>query len=483
MGPDYNPPDAKTHFHYPADRGSFARATLRCVGVGKCRREEGGVMCPSYMVTREEQHSTRGRAHLLWEMLNGEVIEDGWKSESVKEALDLCLACKGCKNDCPVNVDMATYKAEFLSHYYEGRLRPRHAYAFGYIHEWCKVAERIPVAANLATRLPGLGPLAKRLAGMATARTAPMFAVETFRHWMARRRPRTRRGPPVVLFPDTFNNHFHPETARAAVRVLESAGFSVRLPATDLCCGRPLYDYGLLDRARWRLRQVLDTLRRELNAGIPVVVLEPSCAAVFRDELPNLIPNDEDAHRLRRQTLLLSEFLQQRAPEYRPPRLERRALVHGHCHQRSVLDFDAEKAVLDQMGLEYDMPGDGCCGMAGAFGFEDGRQYEVSVAAGERQLLPAVRRAGRHTLIIADGFSCREQIAQGSDRHALHLADVLWMAHRHGPKGPRNGSAETTLVRERNDALVAAGLRSVLMLGAGIATGALALGIARSRRG
>jgi Fe-S oxidoreductase len=251
LGPDYNPPQPRTHFHFPNDQHSFSRAALRCVGVGTCRRESGGTMCPSYMVTREEMHSTRGRAHLLWEMLNGELRPEGWKSEPVKEALDLCLACKGCKGECPVNVDMATYKAEFLSHYYEGRLRPRHAYTMGWISWWARLASYAPGLANFFSQTPVLRDIAKWLGGIASQRRMPAFASETFKAWFRRRPPRVRSdSPPVILWADTFTNHFHPEVGQAAVEVLESAGFQVWVPEASLCCGRPLYDFGMLDTAK-----------------------------------------------------------------------------------------------------------------------------------------------------------------------------------------------------------------------------------------
>lgn len=445
IGPDYNPPSVQTHFQYLADEHSFARAALRCVGIGECRREGGQTMCPSYMVTREEMHSTRGRARLLWEMLNGETLTGGWKSEPVKEALDLCLACKGCKGDCPVNVDMATYKAEFLSHYYAGplRLRPRHAYAFGWIHVWSRLASVAPRLFNLLTQTPGLRAVAKWLAGMEQERRIPPFAPQTFQGWLRRHRtaPAPER-PPVILFADTFNNHFHPDTAIAAVEVLEDAGFDVAVPIQDLCCGRPLYDYGFLDMAkRWLLR-ILRALQPYIHAGVPMVVLEPSCWAVFKDELTNLLPDLPDAQRLRAQTYTLGEILCERAPGYRPPPLHKTAILHGHCHQKALdaLDNRAygslvhERKVLKDLGVDFRMPEDGCCGMAGAFGFERGDHYEVSIRCGERVLIPEVKKAGEDELLIADGFSCREQIEQTTSRRALHLAEVIQMALR-GARG------------------------------------------------
>ncbi len=405
------------------------------MGVGKCRREEGGLMCPSYRVTRDEEHSTRGRAHLLWEMTKGEVIRDGWRSEEVKRSLDLCLACKGCKTECPVGVDVATYKAEFLSHYYEGRVRPRSAYAFGHIDLWARLASHAPGLANLTTQLPFLRDISKLVAGIPRQRAIPAFAPETFKTWFHRRErnsPTNNRAPdteapPVLLWPDTFNNYFHPGTAKAAVEVLEAAGFRVIVPKANLCCGRPLYDHGMLDRARSLLLQILDELSPEIDAGIPIVGLEPSCVAVFRDELLNLFPHDERAQALSRQTFLLSDFLETHAKNFPLPRLNRKALLHGHCHHKSLLKMTAEEAVLRRLGVDFNSPAPGCCGMAGSFGFEPDK-YDISIAIGELELMPAVRRAPPDWLIIADGFSCREQIAQGTPRRALHLAEVLQMA-------------------------------------------------------
>jgi Fe-S oxidoreductase len=429
LGAGYHPWEPGTHFQFPEDHGSLAQATLRCVGVGKCRHDEGGVMCPSFRVTQEEEHSTRGRAHLLWEMTQGEVIRGGWRDEDVKHSLDLCLSCKGCKSDCPVGVDVATYKAEFLSHYYEGRLRPRSAYAFANIDIWARLASNAPGMANLTTQLPFLRDISKLAVGMPRERIIPAFAPQTFRNWFNRRRPRNIGAPPVLLWPDTFNNYFLPETAKAAVEVLEVAGLQVKLPSASLCCGRPLYDFGMLGRAKSLLLKILDMLAEQIEGAVPVVVLEPSCAAVFRDELVNLFPNDARARQLSRQTYLLSEFLEKKAKHFELPQLARKALIHGHCHHKSIMKMTDEEAVLRRMDIEYQAPAPGCCGMAGSFGFEKDK-YDVSVAIGELELLPAVRKASPDCLIIADGFSCREQIAQCTDRHALHLAEVIQMAMR-----------------------------------------------------
>jgi len=469
LGADYHPWEPETHFKFPEDHGSFAHATLRCVGVGKCRRLSGqgeqDTMCPSFMVTREEKNATRGRAHSLWEMLQGNVIADGWRDEHVKDALDLCLACKGCKGDCPVNVDMATYKAEFLSHYWEGRLRPVYAYAFGWIDKWARMAAIAPGLVNLFTQTPGLRTLAKAAAGMPQQRSIPAFATETFKSWFAKQDHRNLDAPEVILWPDTFNNYFFPETAMAAVEVLESAGHQVRVPQEHLCCGRPLYDYGFLDMAESYLRRIMRSLGPAIDAGTPMVVLEPSCCSVFRDELNNLFPNDPRAHKLMEQTFTLSEFLEKKG--FKPPAIHGKALVQGHCHHKAIMRLYSEEALLKKSGLDYELLPSGCCGMAGSFGFEKSK-YDVSTKAGERVLLPAVRKAEASTLVIADGFSCREQIAQGTQRNALHTAEVFALAAHNRSEHFNDPYPE----RQFTQARIRKQKRSILR--AGIVTGAVA---------
>ena len=443
VGAGYRPPEPRTHFAFPEDDFSLAKATRRCVGIGECRKHEVGTMCPSYRVTKEEMHSTRGRAHLLFEMLQGDPLRGGWRAEPVKEALDLCLACKACKGECPVNVDVATYKAEFLSHYYAGRLRPRHAYAMGLIHWWARIASRVPGVANFAMHAPGLARALKWIGGIAPERKVPRFATRTFRAWFESRRSLDAGSPRVLLWADTFNNFFHPEVAQAAVEVLEDAGFQVAIQPERLCCGRPLYDYGMLDLAKRKLRQILDDLRPEIARGTPVVGLEPSCVATFRDEMCSLFPHDEDAKRLREQTYLLSEFLVERAKGWTAPRLERKALVHGHCHHKSVLGFDAEQELLRRMGLDAEVLDSGCCGMAGSFGFER-EKFDISMTIGEQKLLPRARACPPEALLIADGFSCREQVEQGTGKVPLHVAQVLQLALRRWPEPHASGFPPVT---------------------------------------
>jgi FAD/FMN-containing dehydrogenase/Fe-S oxidoreductase len=466
FGTHYAPRKVTTHFRFPNDHGDFARATARCVGVGECRRTDGGTMCPSYMVTREEMHTTRGRAHLLFEMMNGRVIgQSGWRDEHVKEALDLCLSCKGCLGDCPVNVDVATYKAEFLAHYYQARLRPRSAYAFGLIYWIARLASLAPALVNLVTQTPLLRDAVKFLAGMAPERSIPAFAPQTFRRWFqSRRTSAPADNKPILLWPDTFTNFFHPEVGRAAVDVLEHLGFYATIPPRSLCCGRPLYDYGMLPLAKSLLRQSMETLRPQLESGTPIVVLEPSCAAVFRDELINLFPADPDARRLQKQVVLLSEFFaQNEQARINLPKLSRKALIHTHCHHRAVMGIDDQVNILTKLGLDINALDSGCCGMAGSFGFEAGERYSISIGSGERVMLPAVRSAEPETIICADGFSCREQIAQSTNRRALHLAQVIQLALREKMTDTLPESAYVAEIRReqtrlRRRALAVAGL-------------------------
>ncbi len=480
LGTGYNPPQVKTHFSFAEDHGSFARATERCYGFGKCRRMEGGTMCPSFMATREEKHTTRGRARLLFEMLQGEAVTGGWRDEAVRESLDLCLACKGCKSDCPVGVDIATYKAEFLSHHYSGRLRPRPAYALGLIMWWARLASRIPGLVNALAHAPLLGYSAKRLAGVAPERELPRFAAQTFREWFgAHEVPSAPAARRVVLWPDTFTNYFEPGVGRAAVEVLEATGCRVELPRGTLCCGRPLYDYGMLGLAKRFLRQILDTLAPQITEGVPVVVLEPSCAAVFRDELLNLFPNDEDARRLAKQTFTLGEFLEREAPHWETPGLRRKALFQGHCHQKAVVGFGEERSILGKLGLDIEYLEAGCCGMAGSFGYEE-EKYDISIRVGERAVLPAVRAADENTLVIADGFSCRSQISSTTDRRAVHLAQVLQMA-LHDGVALSGEYPEADVIGERPSRPE---LRSAaLVVGAALAGGALVWRFGRKAAG
>jgi len=360
-------------------------------------------------------------------MMEGGPVADMWRSAEVEEALALCLGCKGCKSDCPVNTDMATYKAEFRAHHYKGRLRPRAAYSMGLIRDWSRIAGRVPWLANVALQTPGLSGIAKAIGGIARERRIPRYADEPFTQWFARSRRPPADGDKrrkVMLWPDTFNTYFRPRTAIAATKVLESLGYTVVLPPRPLCCGRPLYDWGMLDKARGLWTETIAALEPALREGMPIVGLEPACVSAFRDELPNLMHGNELAQMLAGQVKLFSEFLEHDCHDAALPKIEQEALVHVHCHHHAIIKSDAEIAVLDRIELDYEVLKSGCCGMAGSFGFEADK-YAVSMTAGERVLLPRVRAAPTSTVILADGFSCREQIEQATGRPTLHLAELL----------------------------------------------------------
>jgi Fe-S oxidoreductase len=422
FGAGYHPTKADTYFQYPKDDGSFSEATTRCIGVGACRSHEG-TMCPSYMATLEEKHSTRGRAHLLWEMMQGDVVKGGWHDEAVHEALEYCLSCKACKTECPTQVDVAALKSEFLAHYYEGRRHPLHHYVFGYMDKWANMASVAPWLANLPMKTPGLNTLIKSAVGIAQQRAIPAFAAANFRDTALRSARPANTGEDVLLWPDTWNNYFHPQALHSAVKILKQAGKQVKIPKRHVCCGRPLYDFGFLEEARRYLKHILRTFAPQIDAGVPVVMLEPSCATVFRDELVNFFPNDERAIRLSRHTMMLGEVLA--SSEFSPPDISgRRIVVHGHCHQKTQMTMKHDRKLLEATGASVELLDSGCCGMAGPYGFEHDK-YEISQTLANRVLVPAVRSAGPQDLIVSNGFSCREAIHQNSSRDALHISQVL----------------------------------------------------------
>ena len=413
MGPEYKPVALQTRFSFASPVGDgFLRATEHCIGMGKCRSSAGGTMCPSYRATHEERYSTRGRARLLAEMLRGEIITEGWASDEVKEALDWCLACKGCRSDCPTHTDMAAYKAEFLSHYYETRRRPRQAWSMARIGEWAPLGSFFSGLTNFM----GGSRLVKSLAGVAPERTLPRFAPRTFRSQFKA----NGIGEPVVLFDDTFNNHFRPDTALAAQRVLERAGCAVELPARRVCCGRPYYDYGMLDEAKRALERVLEALGPRLDDRVPIVVLEPGCLSVFRDELRQLMPGDARAARLATQAVSLAELLSKKNFQ---ADTGKKILLHSHCHQKALWGATSDIALLKNSGCVVLAPDTGCCGMAGSFGYRP-QHAEASRRIAELALVPALAAAG-DAAVVASGFSCREQIETLTGRRTLHIAELL----------------------------------------------------------
>ena len=423
-------PDFKTYFAFARDGGSLETATERCVGVGACRKTDSGVMCPSYRATRDERHSTRGRAHLLWEMLAGSLQPEGFRSETVHEALDLCLSCKACRTECPVQVDMAAYKAEFLAQHYKGRTHPLQHYVFGFADKLARFGSLAPGLTNAVLTSGITSPIVKRIAGVAPQRNLPRQAARSFQKSRAAANAPAldaQMSPqPVLLWPDTWNNYYHPQTLVAAETVLTTAGFEVEVPQEHLCCGRPLYDFGFLDHARAYLARVLDQLGTQIEERTPLIFLEPSCASVFKDELLDFFPDDERAKQLSKQVWLLADWLAAKAPDWTPEGLEgAHVLVHGHCHHKAVFGGPAnEIALMRKAGARVEAIKAGCCGMAGPFGFEAAK-FEVSKTIAADGLLPAVESAGPMTVLVADGFSCREQIEQLGHKKALHFAEVL----------------------------------------------------------
>jgi FAD/FMN-containing dehydrogenase/Fe-S oxidoreductase len=431
----------ETHFVFAADQGSLECATARCVGVGACLKTEGGVMCPSYRATGEEQHSTRGRARLLWEMLAGALRKEGFQSKAVHEALDLCLSCKACKTECPVAVDMTAYKSEYLAQRYKHRPHPLHHYIFGFADLLARLGSITPALTNAVLTGRFTSPLIKRIVGVAQERQLPRLAGKSYKKARLASNETTNvpralsgknatkaepAGEHVVLWADTWNNYYHPQTLAAAEAVLTQAGFRVQVPKGHICCGRALYDFGLLGTARAYLAKVLDRMAPEIEAGLPFIFLEPSCASVFKDEALEFFPDDLRAQRMSKQVWLLADWLAARAPEWVTGRLEgAQVILHGHCHHKAVFGGPVnEIALLKKAGAAVKLINSSCCGMAGPFGFEADK-FEVSKAIANLGLLPAVNSAAPATIIVADGFSCREQINQLSDREGMHFAEVL----------------------------------------------------------
>lgn len=433
LGPDYERQHVTTKFNYNEDHASgFARATERCIGMGKCRSLEGGTMCPSFKATREEKYSTRGRARLFFELLKGEVIEDSWDSMDVKDSLDLCLGCKGCKTDCPTNVDIARYKAEFLAKHYQNRRRGFMELMIGRIGDWLPRVQHVSVLMNLAMSMRPVRLVAKYSVGLTPNISFPKIARRNFRSGKTAFRLREESGADtnsrsVLLWTDTFNSGFSPNVLEAATSVLERAGFKVHLLTRQICCGRPYYDAGMLDRARKNLNAIIEQLKPYLSKKIPVVVLEPSCLSVFRDEMSALLTGDDYAKQLSTSVKTLAEFLEMHGVEM--PYEAAPIRVHGHCHQKACGGMSAEQKLLASAQADSKILASGCCGMAGAYGYHD-KTADVARRIGEIELKPHIESCDNRTLFIADGFSCRSQIRNLSNREAVHFAEWLDNAQR-----------------------------------------------------
>ncbi|WEL58253.1 FAD-binding and (Fe-S)-binding domain-containing protein [Pseudomonas kermanshahensis] len=427
LGPDYQRREIPSQFTYDARLGDkgLARETERCIGMGKCRSLDGGTMCPSFRATREEKYSTRGRARLFFELLKGEVIEDAWQNEEVKDSLDLCLSCKGCKTDCPTNVNIARYKTEFLSRYYSEKRRPVMDAMIGRIGEWLPHATKLSPVLNYAMGNP-LVRTAGAYFGLARQAKFPKIASKSFRSTATAKRilqnEGIRAGNDVLLWVDSFNNGFTPNVLEAGVTVLEALGFTVKLMKRHVCCGRPYYDVGMIDEAKSNLEQILTQLEPVLEDGLPVIVLEPSCLSVFRDEMPGLFPNDKRAKQLEKSIMTLSEFIKSRALEL--PSINEDVRIHGHCHQKSCGGMGGEQGVLEKLGGKGQVIAAGCCGVAGAYAYHS-KTAPIAKIIGENEFKPHIDKIPQEAAVVADGFSCRGQIRNVSGREAMHLAEYL----------------------------------------------------------
>ncbi|WP_240645774.1 FAD-binding and (Fe-S)-binding domain-containing protein [Georgenia sp. SYP-B2076] len=435
------PTPARRGFAFAEDGGDFTTAVHRCTGVGKCRADNsgaGGFMCPSYQATKDEKDVTRGRARVLQELTNGSLVTD-WNSPAVLDSLDLCLSCKACSADCPTGTDMARYKSEVLHRAYAGKVRPRNHYLLGQLPRWSALVTKVPALAKLANTVLSVRPVAKAVlwgGGMDPRRQMVTFAEERFSSWWAKddaARPggADGAGEPrfVVLWADTFSETLDTTGAKAAARVLEGAGYTVIVPDEQACCGLTWISTGQLDGAKKRLTHLLGVLAPYAANGIPVVGVEPSCLAVLRSDMVDLLPDDPRAPMLAADTYTLAELLTAPAPlgpgpDWLPPSLAGVEVVaQPHCHHHSVMGWDADAALLARAGATVTQLA-GCCGLAGNFGMEAGH-YDTSVAVAENALLPALREAGPQTVYLADGFSCRTQAEQLAGRHGVHLAQLL----------------------------------------------------------
>ncbi|MGE0220557.1 FAD-binding and (Fe-S)-binding domain-containing protein [Mycolicibacterium sp.] len=416
--PSTTPITTNLAFGYHDDHGDFREAVHRCTGVGKCRATTtDGVMCPSYVATRNEKDSTRGRARILQELTNGTLVPD-WSSPAIHDSLDLCLACKGCASDCPTGVDMATYKSEVLHQTYKGSIRPASHYALGQLPRWVRIASAAPALANTAMRAPGLSSVALRMGGVDPRRSIPPLARHTFRREHQNRDSATR--PEAVLFIDTFTNYFSPAQGHSAVRVLDAAGFSAVIIPKQRCCGLTWITTGQLDAAKRILTRTIADLLPFAERGVPIVGLEPSCSAVLRSDAPDLLAT-RSATVVAEQVVTLAELLDRHG--WQPPDLHGQHVVaQPHCHHHAIFGWDTDERLLTAAGAEVTKVA-GCCGLAGNFGVERGH-YEVSVAVADQHLLPTVR-ANPASVVLADGFSCRTQLSDLASRSSMHLAEVL----------------------------------------------------------
>jgi FAD/FMN-containing dehydrogenase/Fe-S oxidoreductase len=414
-----------------SSQGGFAAAVELCNGVGVCRKTLEGTMCPSYMVTRDEEHSTRGRANALRAVLSGRVPAADFTGKRLYEVMDLCLECKGCKAECPANVDMAKLKYEFLAHYHAAHGLPLRNRVFGRIATVSRMASKVAPLANWLSRPGAHRWLLEKVVGIDRRRPLPALAGETFLEWF-RSHPAAAAAPrgEVVLFHDTFVTYNQPRIGRAAVELLEAGGYRVRL-VDKKCCGRPLISKGMLAEARDHAASNVARLHPYASRGVAIVGLEPSCLLTLRDEYVDLL-NSDAARMVAAHSLLFEEFIERERDRGLTLPFAgngRKALLHGHCHQKALVGTAPTVAALRWAGFDVSEVDSGCCGMAGSFGFER-EHYDISVALGNRRLAPAVRAAGPEVEVVAPGISCRQQIEHLTGRRAKHPAEVLWEAWR-----------------------------------------------------
>ena len=429
FSPSYKTPAINTRLSFREDAGGFGRTSERCIGMGKCRALDGA-MCPSYQITGEERYSTRGRAHLLHELLRGEVITDGWQNTDIADSLEHCLSCKACKSECPTQVDIATYKSEFMYRHYQGRRRPLHHRAFGYIGTLLPSLSKFTTIVNLVQKSP-LGRIGKGVLGVDTGKQLPSIAKQTFAVWAKRNASghdanfywfgETSQSV-IILWADTFNSHYRPHVLQSAVRVLQKTGFRVGISRDHFCCGRPLYEYGYLDQAEAQLRSILDKFYTTLPAAAPVIVVEPACLSVFRDELVRLVADDDRATDLASRTITLADHLHNQ--NILPKKALSTGVIHRHCHDKSLATATQDLTMMRQCFSELKEPESGCCGMAGTFGMRKKTQW-IGQKLFARRLEPAISNSSDETYIVANGFSCHEQITDNTERKVLHPIEII----------------------------------------------------------
>ena len=429
-GPDYRIPATQTFFSFSDDNNKISRALERCVGMGKCRSYTTP-MCPSFQATSQERFSTRGRAHLLHEMLRGEVIKDGWDNQEIAHSMEHCLSCKACKSDCPTQVDVATYKAEFMAQHFKNNKRPLNHYVFGGIGRYLPLLSKAPRVVNKLVSNSLVKKVISKSLDIVEHHNLPILDHQPFSDWAQLNAYQSTKdfywfgddsNPPVVLWIDSFNGYYRSKVLKSAVRALLSVNYKVAIARRRFCCGRPLYEHGFLDQAKKQLNEILDDFLPKLPTQAKVIVIEPSCLSVFKDELINLLSSDQRAHELSQRMIGLIDFLCEAG--IRPQRKLKKAILHLHCHHKSKPTEDQDNAWLTDCFEELIEPESGCCGMAGSFGIKK-QTHEIANHLYQRKLGPAIDNADDDSILITNGFSCREQIESHSTKATLHPVEIV----------------------------------------------------------